>query len=318
MPVSCIEIGLINNMPDGALQATERQFLGLLAEAAGGNPVRLSLYTLPGVPRSHSIQRHLNTSYCDIETLWDSHLDGLIVTGAEPRTSNLIDEPYWESLTRVIDWAEHNTLSSVWSCLAAHAAVLYLDGIRRCPLRNKYSGVFDCTRLSNDPLTDGLPRRIRMPHSRWNDLPERELSACGYRVLTRTENGHADMFVKQRESSFVFFQGHPEYETNTLFREYRRDIGRYLSRETETYPTMPQGYLGADTANALSAFEERAISSRSEALLADFPTALVEERLANTWRSTAPRLYANWLTRICEQKQRQVRMACARETPLQL
>jgi homoserine O-succinyltransferase/O-acetyltransferase len=38
-----ITIGLINNMPDPALKATERQFMRLLQAAAGGRPHPLSL-----------------------------------------------------------------------------------------------------------------------------------------------------------------------------------------------------------------------------------------------------------------------------------
>ena len=33
--------------------------------------------------------------------MWDQHLDGLIVTGREPLAANLMDEPYWETFTRV-------------------------------------------------------------------------------------------------------------------------------------------------------------------------------------------------------------------------
>jgi homoserine O-succinyltransferase len=302
-----IDIGLINNMPDGALQNTERQFLALLAEAAGDAVVRLWLYTLPGVRRSDSIRRHIDACYSPFESLWDSRLDGLIVTGAEPRAAKLQDEPCWEKLTKVIDWADRNTLSSVWSCLAAHAAILHFDGIDRRPLSDKRSGVFECVQLSDHPLTYGLPRRFRIPHSRWNDISEEELTSCGYRVLTRADHAGVDMFVKHRNSSFVFFQGHPEYGTNTLLREYRRDIGRYLSRELDTHPEMPQGYFAADTVELLMA-RERALSSRHEALLGDFPTTLIEGRLVNTWRSGAVQLYANWLAYICRQKERRAQM----------
>src|ERR1019366_6550132 len=97
---NCIDIGLINNMPDGALKSTERQFLTLLDAAADGVLVRLSLYALPGVPRNDSGRSHIGKFYSDIEDLWDRHLDGLIVTGTEPRASSLMDEPFWVSMTR--------------------------------------------------------------------------------------------------------------------------------------------------------------------------------------------------------------------------
>src|ERR1035438_1993207 len=66
----CIDIGLLNNMPDAALQSTERQFLTLMDSAAAGDiAVRLSLYALPDVPRSESGRRHFNNFYSGIENL---------------------------------------------------------------------------------------------------------------------------------------------------------------------------------------------------------------------------------------------------------
>jgi homoserine O-succinyltransferase len=301
-----IHIGLVNNMPDGALLATERQFLTLLDSVSDGVLVRLSLYALPGVPRTDSGRRHISRFYSSAEDLWDSHLDGLIVTGAEPRTPNLTDEPYWGSLTKLLDWAEDNTHSTVWSCLAAHAALLHLDGIGRRRLSDKLFGVFECARVTDHPLTAGVPSPLRIPHSRWNNIPEDELVDCGYRILTRAKDAGADTFVKQRKSLFVFFQGHPEYEANTLLLEYRRDVGRYLRRERDNYPPMPRGYFDRDTADVLTMVRERALSNQCEELLADFPTALVEKRIANTWRSAAVCIYGNWLTYLCEQKKSRV------------
>jgi homoserine O-succinyltransferase len=103
-------------MPDGALEATERQFLALLDAAADGIVVRLTTYALPDIPRTERGRRHVESFYSPVSDLWSSHLDGLIVTGTEPRAQNLEDEPYWESLTRVLEWAEHHTHSTVWSC----------------------------------------------------------------------------------------------------------------------------------------------------------------------------------------------------------
>src|SRR5687768_11519736 len=111
---SRLEIGLVNNMPDTALRATERQFVTLLTEAAAGDAVRLTLYTLPDVPRTDWGHAHVARSYRPLEELWESNLDALIVTGTEPRAANLDEEPYWDSLTRVIEWARHNTVSTIW------------------------------------------------------------------------------------------------------------------------------------------------------------------------------------------------------------
>jgi homoserine O-succinyltransferase len=302
---ACLEIGLINNMPDAALDATERQFRALLAAAADGLDVRLTLYTLPEIPRT-DFGRQRVSSYADIGDLWDSQLDGLIVTGAEPLAADLEDEPYWGSLTRVLDWAERSTRSTVLSCLAAHAGIFHIDGIVRRPLGDKRFGVFECVRVSDHPMMAATPNRLQMPHSRWNEIPEEALLACGYRVLTRSEDAGVDAFVKQRNSLFVFFQGHPEYEAVTLLLEYRRDIGRFLRRERETYPTMPQGYFDQDIVESVSALRERAVLDRREELLAEFPTAMAAGKVTNTWRSTAETLYRSWLQYIHAHKENRV------------
>ena len=296
-----LEIGLLNNMPDAALDATERQFRALLDAASGGRAVGLTLYTLPEIPRTEFGRRQVSR-YASLDELWDRHHDGLIVTGTEPLSANLKDEPFWGSLTRVLDWAEHHTRSTVLSCLAAHAGMLYFDGIVRRPLGDKRFGVFECARVADHPLTAQAPACLQMPHSRWNEIPEAALLACGYRVLTRSKDAGVDACVKQRRSLFVFLQGHPEYDAMTLLLEFRRDVGRFLRRERETYPTMPHGYFDRETVEALTALRERALVDRREALLADFPTAMAAGKVTNTWRPMAENLYRNWLAYLREQK----------------
>ena len=297
-----IDVGLVNNMPDAALDATERQFRALLDGASDGVPVRLTIYSLPEVPRTE-FGRQRTARYTPLEQLWTRNHDGLIVTGTEPKSEDLEDEPYWQSLTRVLEWAERHTTSTILSCLAAHAGALHIDGIRRRPLGDKRFGVFECVRVDDHPLTASGPDRFCMPHSRWNDIPEEALMACGYRVLTRSADAGVDAFVKQqRNSLFVFFQGHPEYEAVTLLLEYRRDVGRYLTRERNTYPPMPRGYFDEETEAALDALRERALSERREDLLAEFPTAAAAGRVINNWRSGAEALYRNWLAYLVAQQ----------------
>ncbi len=294
-----IHIGLVNNMPDSALEATERQFRTLLSDAADGIAVNLSFFAFPEVQRSESARRRIASSYSFVPELWDSRLDGLIVTGAEPIAANLADEPYWPSLAQLIEWAEYQTYSSVWSCLAAHAAVLQIDGIARRRLADKLFGVFECVNLSDHLLTAGIPAQFRLPHSRWNDLPADALSACGYRILTQLKDGRADTFVKQRKTLFVFFQGHPEYEAASLSLEYRRDIRRFLYKERDVYPAMPHGYFDEESVALSAALRERVLAGRSQPPSVDFLPAL---RAACTWRAEAVRFYRNWLHYLSEQK----------------
>jgi homoserine O-succinyltransferase len=313
---SCIRIGLINNMPDAALKATERQFLALLDAAGAGMVVRLTFYALPGVPRSELARRHVSSCYSDIDDLRATHLDGLIVTGTEPHTQNLMDEPYWGSLTEVLEWAEQNTYSTIWSCLAAHAAVLHIDGIARSKFSEKRFGIFECVRVSDHGLTANASSRVHMPHSRWNGIPEGALTSCGYRILTRSEDAGVDIFLRQRKSLFVFFQGHPEYEANTLLLEYRRDVGRFLRHERDIYPSMPRGYFDETATAALTVLRERVLSDRREELLEEFPTTFVATRITNTWSSTAACIYHRWLLYLCTQKDRRLHQLSCRVTAL--
>jgi homoserine O-succinyltransferase len=298
-----LTLGLINNMPDLAIERTERQFIKLLDAAAQGVSVRLKLYSLPGLPRSERANEYLSARYSSLDDLRNAHLDALIVTGTEPHASNLKDEPYWPTLAEIIDWAEQNTISTIWSCLAAHAVVFQVDGISRVPLRKKCFGVFNFANVSDHHLMRDMPAHWRTPHSRWNDLHESALISCGYSVLTKSDQAGVDIFVKQTRSLFIFLQGHPEYAEDTLLREYRRDIGRFLRGERENYPDMPSGYFDKEATGLLAAFREKAVADPRKQVLTAFPDTL---KLANTWGPQAERIYRNWLSYVAERSAKRV------------
>jgi homoserine O-succinyltransferase/O-acetyltransferase len=288
-------IALINNMPDSALEDTELQFFEILEAASGNEPVFIRLYSLPGVPRSDRGQGYLNAFYHPFDELWNNQFDGIIVTGTEPHHPSLRDEPYWVLMTQLLEWAQTNTTSTILSCLAAHASVLHCDGINRHPLPDKKFGVFDATRSSTHILTDKTADGVRFPHSRWNEVREDELISAGYVVVTKSAEAGVDLFIKQmKRSLFVHFQGHPEYGAQSLAKEYRRDIRRFLRHERETYPTMPHGYFDEDATRLLLDFRAKALAGREEKLMDVFPEAVIETPLS-TWRSTAESIYRNWL-----------------------
>ena len=291
---NCISIGLINNMPDAALAATERQFTNLIRQAVPNAVVLLKLFAMPALPRGAAARAFLTERYRDIAALWETPLDGLIVTGTEPRAAKLTDEPYWASLSEVVEWARDHTSSTIWSCLAAHAAVLHADGIERLARGEKLCGIFDCRLAADHPMTEHFPEPLWVPHSRYNDLPEAALTACGYKILTRSPSAGVDTFAKQDGSFFLFFQGHPEYEADTLLREYRRDAGRFLAGERKHYPALPAGYFGTEAAAAAQDFRARALEHRNPALAAQFPTAALEASLTCPWRPAALGVYQKW------------------------
>jgi homoserine O-succinyltransferase len=297
-----LEVGLLNNMPDGALVATERQYVRLFQAAGGDRLVRLHFFSLPAVTRSAEAKARLDEAYHEIEKLKQSRLDGLIVTGAEPKTELLQQEPYWPELSEIIDWAKDNTASTIWSCLAAHAAVLHLDGITRRRLPAKCSGVFASTRANDDPLTDGLRWPLRIFHSRLNDLAEADLVAKGYRVLTRAPGAGVDIFVKPYRSLFVFFQGHPEYDPLSLRGEYLRDVGRFLGGAQESYPAAPAGYFDPETAAALDDLHLRALRKPDPAMLGECRAILDRSTVTMDRRGAATTIFRNWLSYLAMHK----------------
>jgi homoserine O-succinyltransferase len=299
---AALTIGLVNNMPDPALESTEQQFLTLLHEAAKDLVIRVRLFSIGSIPRGERAREHLRAYYSDPRDLWGGTLDGLIVTGTEPRAADLADEPYWASLTDLFDWAQDNTAGTVLSCLAAHAAVLHLHGIKRVPLSKKCFGVFQQQKHSDHPLLKGCSGRVATPHSRWNELPGAALASAGYDVLTASADAGVDTFVWQGRSQFLFFQGHPEYDLETLRREYRRDVGRFLRHEQARYPDLPAGYFDDATTRSLQTFRVRAEAERRAELLSELPAASISP--GNAWRAFAIGVYSNWLTHVAAQREK--------------
>jgi homoserine O-succinyltransferase/O-acetyltransferase len=299
----CVRIAFINNMPDPALEDTEMQFFELLDAASGDLAVSVTLYSLSGLHREERGEQHLSRYYFAADDLLNRRFDALIMTGTEPRQSDLRKETYWCSLSSVLDWAESNTVSTILSCLAAHAGVLHGDGLTRHPLNDKQLGVFDFERTGHHRLTTGASERVRFPHSRWNELQADALTACGYSILTQSPEGGVDSFVKKKKRSlFVHFQGHPEYGTRTLLKEYRRDIKRFLRKERETYPSMPRGYFDVAAAKLLAHFRDAAVADRREELMEQFPEMALSCSLQNTWHAAGVSIYRNWLHYVMSKK----------------
>ena len=293
-----IAVGLINNMGDQALKSTERQFNALVSEAAADIEVSFRIFALKSTPRSPRALDYINAHYEPPSAAMDGQLDALIITGAQPQADRLSDEPYWEELVELIEWAKLHTASTILSCLAAHAGVLHLDGVERRPLPEKCTGVFGFAAERTHPLV-GTQGRVRsIPHSRYNGLLQSELEQAGYVVLTSSRGSGVDTFVKCFGSQFVFLQGHPEYDADSLAREYRRDMDRYLRGETERKPARPRGYFGAEAEAELRAMERSAREDRCRMQIKDL--SIIDELAPAeaVWRKAAIAFYRSWIEMI--------------------
>ena len=313
-----LTIGLVNAMPARGLRTAERQFRRVLAMAAGARPIELQLFRLhlPATTRLPERNRPDETAptsasapddtggwagprYQLLDALWDSALDGLIVTGMEPRAASLPEEPAWPDLVRIADWTQLRAMPCVWSCLAAHAVVLHRDGLARQRLDRKLSGLFACRPAAPaHPLGAGLPTQWRCPHSRHNELAEAALAARGYTILSRSDDAGVDVFARRDGAWSLFFQGHPEYDADSLLREYLRDVRRFLYGEQTTHPDIPSSYLDPHTVWRLEALRRRAIEAPRTELLDEVLDAARTARPGGDWHQVAAGFYRSWLAAI--------------------
>ena len=296
-----ITVALVNNMPDSAFLDTENQFRGV-AVGDNGNGIKFELYTIMEIPRSEKIATLIEERYRGLDELWSRRPDAVIVTGTEPTQPQLRFEPSWPYMARLLEWTADHVPTTLLSCLASHASVLLFDGIERVPRQGKCSGVFKgAVEDRFDPLSSGLGDVVHMPHSRLNEVPEAALIEAGYRIVIGSGSSGAGWSVAARrhgDGLFVLCQGHPEYGTLSLLREYRRDVRRSLfGRGAVAYPRLPDGYLGEEAVGKLMEFERRARATDADPreLWPTFPFDEVAATVENTWASASATLYANWL-----------------------
>jgi homoserine O-succinyltransferase/O-acetyltransferase len=293
--VELIRIGLVNNMPDSAVVRTERQFVNLLRSSANGMRVQVKLYSLPAIPRAGTAQEHIKSTYEPIDALWDDELDAIVVTGTEPRERNLKDELFWSALAGLIDGIDAQGIPAMFSCLAAHAAVLQVDGVPRAALADKCFGVFEDDVAVDHPLMDRAGARMWLPHTRWNEVTEAELVKAGYQILSWSRAAGVSFFAKERRSLWLLCQGHPEYDGANLLREYRRDVSRFLSRERASYPELPRSYFGEPETRILRAFKDEALAQGDATIMDAFPRIVQGSPTWDAWGPGATSVFGNWL-----------------------
>lgn len=262
-PTGTFALAIVNNMPDGALAHTRRQFVSLLEAAVAPRVVEVHEYSMPGIPRSRDASEYLATTAEPLATLFASRVDAVVVTGAEPLADRLVDEPYWDDLVRVLEWSLEESPSLVLSCLAAHAALLALDGIDRRRLPTKLAGVFAQSVDISRPLLAGLPDEVPLPHSRLNDVPAERVTSAGYDVLVSSpQTGWTVANRAIGSCDVLLLQGHPEYDGSSLLREYRRDVARYLAGSRVEPPVLPTACVAPEDGRRLDTFHRSLLEGR--------------------------------------------------------
>jgi homoserine O-succinyltransferase len=292
-----LHIGLLNMMPDAALAATERQFFRLVGES---NPIAqffVHPFTLAELPRSKEARAYVDQYYEPFEKIREEGLDALIVTGANVVGPELSTQPFWEPLIEVIDWAHENVTSTLCSCLATHAVMEFRYGKKRIPQSQKRWGVFPHHVVNKQhPLVNDINTRFDVPHSRWNEVTRQQFIDAGLRVLVEGDAGCVHLATSADGIRTVFFQGHPEYDTISLIKEYKREVLLYAEGRRDDYPPFPENYLQTFARAVLSEYRLRLDHALQHGRdLPEFPESLILPDLDNTWHDTADAVVGNWM-----------------------
>lgn len=295
--IRALHIGLLNMMPDAALAATERQFFRLVGSSNPISQFCIHPFTLDEIPRGPTARAHIDQHYESFDQLQELGLDALIISGANVSQPDLSREVFWEPLLRVIDWADANVTSTLCSCLASHAVLLARHGIRRRSLPKKCWGVYEHDVVKQDhPLVQDTNTRLFVPHSRFNDVGADQLQEAGLHVLIAGEEPGVHLAVSPDGFRTVFFQGHPEYDSISLLKEYKRDVGAFINGQSGRYPPIPQHYFDRYNKALFDEYRERVHDARATGMTVPaFPEHLAIDHLSNTWHDSGEALVGNWI-----------------------
>jgi len=297
-----LHVGLLNMMPDAALTATEMQFMRLVGSCNQIAQFFVHPFTISGLERSEETQAYIDRYYLSFEEIQAMGLDALIITGANVSNPSLDQEPFWEPLNDVIRWADDHVTSVLCSCLSTHALVKMLYHIERKPMPAKLWGVYSHRIVHQEhPLLRDINTRFDVPHSRFNAIQRESLEQAGLTILIESEEAGVHMAVSPDQYSIVYFQGHPEYDTNSLLKEYKREVSRFFNAERDDYPPCPDHYFNEDIISIAEHHRKEIMrAAKYGESMPPFPEAHIKPLLDNTWRDTAKGIVNNWLGLVYE------------------
>jgi homoserine O-succinyltransferase/O-acetyltransferase len=295
-----LHIGLLNMMPDAALAATERQFFRLVGESNQIAQFYMHPFTLNELKRSAEADAYVGQYYESFDQIKEQGLDALIITGANVTQPDLALEPFWKPLNKVIDWAYGNVTSTLCSCLATHAVLQFRYGKKRHHLGFKRWGVYTHSVMDRrHPLVSDVNTRFDVPHSRYNQIDRTQFEDAGLHILVESGVVGVHLAVSEDQFRLVFFQGHPEYDTVSLYKEYKREVVRYINNERGDYPPFPENYFSLHLEAILEEHRDYLIAAKARgAALPELPEDILVPNLDNTWHDTAEAVINNWIGKV--------------------
>jgi homoserine O-succinyltransferase len=173
-------------------------------------------------------------------------------------------------------------------------------GKKRRHLGFKRWGVYSHRVLDRrHPLVMDVNTRFDVPHSRFNQIDRGQFEAAGLQVLVESEEAGVHLAVSEDRFRMVFFQGHPEYDTISLLKEYKREVTRYVNGEREDYPPFIENYFSPRIKAILEEHADHIeAAKRTGRPVPELPEHLIVPHLDNTWHDTAEAVIDNWIGKV--------------------
>lgn len=218
-----LRIVILNLMP--LKITTETDLVRLLSNT----PLQLDITFMKlksHTPKNTPVE-HMMMFYKDFDELKKQKFDGMIITGAPVETYEYEDVTYWDEMTEIFSWSKHHVTSTLYICWAAQAGLYYHYGIPKYPLEKKMFGVFrQYTSDSLLPIFRGFDDFFYMPHSRHTEIVREDI-VCRPELTLIAESPESGVsMVMANNGREIFITGHLEYASDTLDKEYRRDVGK--------------------------------------------------------------------------------------------
>ena len=232
-----LSVLILNLMPTKIV--TETQLLRKLSNTP--LQIEVELLRTSSYQSQHTDGDHLESFYTTFDQVRERKYDGMIITGAPVENLSFHQVDYWDELCEIMLWSKTHVHSTLHICWGAQAGLYFHYGIEKHSLPQKLFGVFDHRVLKpNSPLFRGFDDVFQAPHSRYTEVYERDIRA-NPQLEVLSVSGDAGVFaVKSIDSRQFFITGHPEYDPDTLAREYFRD------REKGLPIQVPKNYFPGD------------------------------------------------------------------------
>ena len=220
-----LKVLILNLMPTKIV--TETQILRKLSNT----PVQIQVELLrtASYQSQHTDEDHLASFYTTFDQVRDRNFDGMIITGAPVENLEFNQVDYWPELCEIMAWSRTHVHSTLHICWGAQAGLYYHYGVEKRTLPKKLFGVYDHKVLKpSSPLFRGFDDVFAAPNSRYTEVWEEDILRVPELELIAKGDESGVFLVKSTDSRHFFVMGHPEYDPDTLAREYFRDVKKGL------------------------------------------------------------------------------------------